>query len=223
MTERILNCENVTISYKNTEIIKNLSFFIESGDFFLILGKNGSGKTTLMKGILDLIDISGGKIQKNFKHCGYMSQEMSLKKDFPSTVYEFVLSSRAIYSKIFFKSEDIKIVNENLEKLNLVNLKNKGINSLSLGQRQRALLCRCLCVSDKVVFLDEPTNSLDIETRKEMYRILSELNKSGLTVVMISHDEESFQYSNRALVLGDEPKIIEKPLEFYKKGELNFD
>lgn len=223
MTERILNCENVTISYKNTEIIKNLSFFIESGDFFLILGKNGSGKTTLTKGILDLIDISGGKIQKNFKYCGYMSQEMSLKKDFPSTVYEFVLSSRAIYSKIFFKSKDIKIVKENLEKLNLVSLKNKSINSLSLGQRQRALLCRCLCVSDKIVFLDEPTNSLDIETRKEMYRILSELNKDGLTVVMISHDEESFQYSNRALVLGEEPKIIEKPLEFYKKGELNFD
>lgn len=220
MKDKILSCENITVSYKNNKIIENLSFSVESGDFFLILGENGSGKTTLLKSILKLIDISGGNIHKNFKKCGYMSQEMNLKKDFPSTVYEYVLSARSIYSKLFYNSKDIEIVNENIEKLNLKDLKNKSINSLSLGQRQRANLCRCLCASKDIIFLDEPTNSLDINNRLEMYNILEKLNKEGLTIVMISHDEESFKYANKALVLGKENRVVENPFELHSKGEL---
>lgn len=220
---KIIDCKNLKISYKNNVVIKNLNFFVNSGDFFLILGKNGSGKTTLMKSILNLIKLDEGNISKEFKYCGYMSQEINFQKDFPSTVYEFVLSARSIYSKFFYNSNDIAIVNENLTKLNLQNLKNKSINSLSIGQKQRVLLCRCLCVSSDIIFLDEPTNSLDIDTRKEMYKILSELNKKGLTVVMISHDEESFKYSNRALILGEDSIVVENPIKLYEDGGLNFD
>lgn len=220
---KIIDCKNLKVSYKNNTVIENLNFSVEKGDFFLILGKNGSGKTTLMKSLLKLIPFDEGEISKDFKYCGYMSQEINFKKDFPSTVYEFVLSSRAIYSKFFYNSSDVKIANENLEKLNLTELKNKSINSLSIGQKQRVLLCRCLCVSSDIIFLDEPTNSLDIDTRREMYRILNELNKEGLTVVMISHDEESFKYSNRALVLGEEYRVVENPLSLYENGGLKFD
>ena len=114
-------------------------------------------------------------------------------------------------------------VKENLKKLNLWEIKDKSISSLSIGQRQRVLLCRCLCVSEKIIFLDEPTNSLDINVRKMLYDILEKLNKEGLTIVMISHDEEAFKYSNRALVLGKENRVIENVLEKYEKGEINFD
>ena len=152
-----------------------------------------------------------------------MSQEVLLKKEFPSTIWEFVLSSRAVYSKFFYSSKDIAVVKENLKKLNLWEIKDKSISSLSIGQRQRVLLCRCLCVSEKIIFLDEPTNSLDINVRKMLYDILEKLNKEGLTIVMISHDEEAFKYSNRALVLGKENKVIENVWEKYEKGEINFD
>ena len=152
-----------------------------------------------------------------------MSQEVLLKKEFPSTIWEFVLSSRAVYSKFFYGSKDIAVVKENLKKLNLWEIKDKSISSLSIGQRQRVLLCRCLCVSEKIIFLDEPTNSLDINVRKMLYEILEKLNKEGLTIVMISHDEEAFKYSNRALVLGKENRVIENVLEKYEKGEINFD
>lgn len=152
-----------------------------------------------------------------------MSQEVLLKKEFPSTIWEFVLSSRAVYSKFFYGSKDIAVVKENLKKLNLWEIKDKSISSLSIGQRQRVLLCRCLCVSEKIIFLDEPTNSLDINVRKMLYDILEKLNKEGLTIVMISHDEEAFKYSNRALVLGKENRVIENVLEKYEKGEINFD
>ncbi|EGV09820.1 hypothetical protein HMPREF9127_0374 [Parvimonas sp. oral taxon 393 str. F0440] len=81
MREKILICENLDIFYKNNKIIDNLSFSVDEGDFFLILGKNGVGKSTLMKGILGLKNISSGEIKKNFKTCGYMSQEILLKKN----------------------------------------------------------------------------------------------------------------------------------------------
>lgn len=221
MKEKILVCENLEIFYKNNKIIDNLSFSVDEGDFFLILGKNGIGKSTLLKGILGLKNISSGEIKKNFKICGYMSQV--LLKEFPSTIWEFVLSSRAVYSKFFYSSKDIAVVKENLKKLDLWEIKDKSISSLSIGQRQRVLLCRCLCVSEKIIFLDEPTNSLDINVRKMLYDILEKLNKEGLTIVMISHDEEAFKYSNRALVLGKENIVIENVLEKYEKGEINFD
>lgn len=220
---KIIDCKNLKISYKNNVVIEKLNFSVNRGDFFLILGKNGSGKSTLMKSILKLIKTDEGGILKDFKYCGYMSQEINFKKDFPSTVYEFVLSARSIYSKIFYNSNDIKIVKKNLEKLNLTELKNKSINSLSIGQKQRMLLCRCLCVSSDIIFLDEPTNSLDIDTRRDMYKILSDLNKEGLTIVMISHDEESFKYGNRALLLGEEYKTVENPFKLYENGGLRFD
>ena len=223
MKEKILVCENLEIFYKNNKIIDNLSFSVDEGDFFLILGKNGIGKSTLLKGILGLKNISSGEIKKNFKICVYMSQEVLLKKEFPSTIWEFVLSSRAVYSKFFYSSKDIAVVKENLKKLDLWEIKGKSISSLSIGQRQRVLLCRCLCVSEKIIFLDEPTNSLDINVRKMLYDILEKLNKEGLTIVMISHDEEAFKYSNRALVLGKENRVIENVLEKYEKGEINFD
>lgn len=223
MKEKILVCENLEIFYKNNKIIDNLSFSVDEGDFFLILGKNGIGKSTLLKGILGLKNISSGEIKKNFKICGYMSQEVLLKKEVPSTIWEFVLSSRAVYSKFFYSSKDIAVVKENLKKLDLWEIKDKSISSLSIGQRQRVLLCRCLCVSEKIIFLDEPTNSLDINVRKMLYDILEKLNKEGLTIVMISHDEEAFKYSNRALVLGKENRVIENVLEKYEKGEINFD
>lgn len=223
MKDKILVCENLEIFYKNNRIIDNLSFSVDEGDFFLILGKNGVGKSTLLKGILGLKNISTGEIKKDFKICGYMSQEVLLKKEFPSTIWEFVLSSRAVYSKFFYNSKDREIVKENLQKLDLWDIKDKSISSLSIGQRQRVLLCRCLCVSDKIIFLDEPTNSLDIKVRKMLYEILEKLNREGLTIVMISHDEEAFKYSNRALILGNENKIIENVLENFEKGEIKFD
>ncbi|WP_427189502.1 ATP-binding cassette domain-containing protein [Parvimonas sp. G1604] len=110
-----------------------------------------------------------------------------------------------------------------MKKLDLWDIKDKSISSLSIGQRQRVLLCRCLCVSDKIIFLDEPTNSLDIKVRKMLYEILEKLNREGLTIVMISHDEEAFKYSNRALILGKENKVIENVLENFEKGEIKFD
>lgn len=223
MKEKILTCENLEISYKNNKIIENLSFSVDEGEFFLILGKNGVGKSTLLKGILGLKNISSGNIVKNFKVCGYMSQEVLLKKEFPSTIWEFVLSSRAVYSKFFYSSKDKDIVKENLKKLNLWEIKDKSISALSIGQRQRVLLCRCLCVSEKIIFLDEPTNSLDINVRKMLYEVLEKLNKEGLTVVMISHDEEAFKYSNKALILGKENKVIDNVLESFEKGEIKFD
>lgn len=222
MHKKILDCKDLKISYKNNVIIENLSFSVDEGDFFLILGKNGCGKSTLLKSILNLKEISKGEIKKNFKYSGYVSQEILLKKDFPSTVLEFVLSSRAI-NKLFFTSTDKKIVFDNLKKLDLFEIRNKSLSSLSIGQRQRVLVCRSLCVCEKIIFLDEPTNSLDINSQENFYKILEKLNKENLTIVMITHDKKAFKYANKALVLSKMPKVFFNVFDAYKKGEIDFD
>lgn len=222
MLDKILNCENITVCYKNNKIIENLSFSVQRGDFFLILGKNGAGKSTLLKAILALKDITNGIIEKKFKFCGYMSQEVILNKDFPSTIYEFVLSARSA-NKLFFNSIDKKIVKQKLESLNLWEIKDKSLTSLSIGQRQRVLLCRSLCISDKIIFLDEPTNSLDIKVREDLYKLLKTLNDKGLTIVMVTHDKEAFKYANKALVLSDKAKIVSDVYDSYQKGDIKFD
>ena len=204
MKDKILVCENLEIFYKNNRIIDNLSFSVDEGDFFLILGKNGVGKSTLLKGILGLKNISSGEIKKDFKICGYMSQEVLLKKEFPSTIWEFVLSSRAVYSKFFYNSKDREIVKENLKKLDLWDIKDKSISSLSIGQRQRVLLCRCLCVSDKIIFLDEPTSGLDPTTSKKIHELLLELKEAGTTIFLTTHD------MNEATLLCDRLSLLNR-------------
>ena len=85
------------------------------------------------------------------------------------------------------------------------------------------MLCRSLCISDKIIFLDEPTNSLDIKVREDLYKLLKTLNDKGLTIVMVTHDKEAFKYANKALVLSDKAKIVSDVYASYQKGDIKFD
>lgn len=190
----IININNLTLGYNNIPVIQNLNIKINDGDFVCIVGSNGAGKSTLIKGILGLLKpISGSielnNIKKNF--IGYMPQETKVDSNFPASVYEIVLSGtlNKIGLKPSYSKALKKIADDNLKLLDIYYLKDKCFNELSGGQRQRVLLARSLCSTSKILILDEPSNNLDYNSKKNLYKILQYLNKEKkMTIIMVTHD-----------------------------------
>ena len=193
----LFEVKNLTLGYEKENIIENISFTVNENDFILVVGKNGAGKSTLIKGILGLIKPKSGDIifDKNLKRnlIGYMPQETKVSQSFPASVYEIVLSGRInkMGFRPFYNKEDKLKANEALKILNIYNIKNKSFEDLSGGQRQKVLLARSLCATEKLLILDEPSNNLDQISREEFYLLLMKLNKElGITIMMISHDSD---------------------------------
>ena len=207
----LFEVNNLTLGYEKDIIIKDISFSVNDGDFIIITGKNGAGKSTLIKGILGLIKPRGGSINFNEsldkKQIGYMPQETKVDSSFPASVYEIVLSGtiNKMGFRPFYKKKLKEKAIDALKILNILDIKNKSFQDLSGGQRQKTLLARSLCATDKLLILDEPSNNLDQTSREEFYLLLMKLNKElGITVIMISHDQDIDKIlGNKQLIIKD--------------------
>lgn len=193
----LFEVKNLTLGYEKENVIENISFTVNEKDFIIIVGKNGAGKSTLIKGILGLIKPKSGSINfdksLNQKLIGYMPQETKVSQSFPASVMEIVLSGRInkMGLRPFYNKEDKAKAIDALKILNIYDIKNKSFQELSGGQRQKTLLARSLCATDKLLILDEPSNNLDQTSREEFYLLLMKLNKElGITIIMISHDND---------------------------------
>jgi len=193
----LFEVKNLSLGYEKENIINNISFSVNDGDFIIVVGKNGAGKSTLIKGILGLIKPKSGEIvfddSLNKKLIGYMPQETKVEQSFPASVFEIVLSGRInkMGFRPFYNKEDKRKATEALKILNIYDIKDKSFCDLSGGQRQKTLLARSLCATDKLLILDEPSNNLDNTSREEFYLLLMKLNKElGITIIMISHDAD---------------------------------
>ncbi len=190
----ILSVKNLSLGYNNSEVIRNLSFSINEGDFLLIVGSNGAGKSTLIKGIIGELKPKKGKIEFAGglapKFIGFLPQESGLDPDFPATVFEIVMSGslNRLGHKLFYSKTEKSRAKEKMELLKISDLKSKSFAELSGGQKQKVLLARSLVASEKLLILDEPSNNLDQTSRAEIYKILQDLNKNGLTIIMVTHD-----------------------------------
>ena len=186
-------CENASLGYENRPIVKNLSFTVNAGDYLCILGENGSGKSTLMKTILNLTPPLAGSIRmEDLKstEIGYLPQQTQVQRDFPASVQEIVLSGfqgRCGLRPFYTKAEKA-LASENLERMGMAQFARKCYRDLSGGQQQRVLLARALCATRKCLLLDEPVSGLDPKATAQMYEIIAELHREGITIIMISHD-----------------------------------
>lgn len=189
-----LSVKNLTVVYDSSVIIKSASFEIEKGDFVCVVGANGSGKSTLIKAVLRLVPKKSGHVsfwggQKN-SCVGYLPQESAISKVFPATVQEIVLSGMLGSSscKFFYTKADKARAEDCLSMLKAKHLLKKSFSELSGGQKQKVLLARALVATSDFLILDEPSNNLDYPSRKDFYATLKSLNKSGFTIIMITHD-----------------------------------
>ncbi len=207
-----LLCEDLTLGYDNGAILEGLSFSVEKGDYLAIVGENGSGKSTLMKTILGLLKPLKGEVVfgdglKKYE-VGYLPQQTVVQKDFPASVWEVVLSgclSKERFFPFYTKADKARAM-FNIDRLGLASLKERSYRELSGGQQQRVLLARALCATEKVLLLDEPVSGLDPVVTAEMYDIIDSLNRSGITIIMISHDvQAAVKYADKILHVGKTP------------------
>ena len=200
---------NLTLGYEGKRVVDNLNFTVNGGDYLCVVGENGSGKTTLMKTILHLNSPISGKIEMGEglkpSEIGYLPQQTEVQRDFPASVWEIVLSGNLGHSGImpFYTKAQKARARENLEKMGIADLSKRCYRELSGGQQQRVLLARALCATTKMLLLDEPVSGLDPNVTAEMYGTIESLNKSGITVIMISHDmDAALKYATHILQIG---------------------
>lgn len=187
----LIQIENLSHSYGNTKALENINLTIKDGDFLAIIGPNGGGKSTLLKLILELLPLQNGKLIKNIKNSevGYVPQNTNLNIDFPITALEVVLMGHIKRKRKLFGyvKEDISCALNSLKQVGMEDFANKKIGTLSGGQRQRVFIARALCSSPKILMLDEPTASIDVQGQQDIYELLKNLNKS-ISIVVVSHD-----------------------------------
>lgn len=191
----LLACKDVAFSYEGIQVLGEVNFSVETGDYLCIVGENGAGKSTLMKGLLRLKKPSDGEIITAdgllANEIGYLPQQTGVQKDFPASVWEVVLSGRlnSCGMRPFFSRADKRAAAEKLEMLGISDLKKECYRNLSGGQQQRVLLARALCATKKLILLDEPVTGLDPIMAAELYRLIKRLNEENhITVIMVSHD-----------------------------------
>ena len=199
-------CRDVCLGYDSCTVSKHVNFSVEAGDYLCIVGDNGSGKSTLMRALLRLKAphhgeiLLGDGITRN--DIGYLPQQIEAQKDFPASVFEIVISGclgkkgfNPFYSRL-----DKQMALDYMKLLDIEGYADKSYKELSGGQQQRVLLARALCAAEKLILLDEPTSGLDPMVAQEFYSLIDNLNKSGITVIMVSHDiHAAVKYSKKIL------------------------
>jgi zinc transport system ATP-binding protein len=215
MSVSVISVKNLSVRYRSTEVVSDVSFDVATGDYLGVVGPNGSGKTTLIRTVFGLMPPDKGTVSifgqdislfNQWHKIGYLPQKLfSFNPQFPATVKEVV--ALGLLSKKHFPkrigSSDEAVISKTLELLDIAKIKNKLIGELSGGQRQRVLLAKAMVGQPDVLVLDEPTTALDPEVREKFYVTLQELNKnSGLTIILITHDIMNIgRYASKLLYL----------------------
>lgn len=193
---QVLEFKNVTLRSQGQLILDSINWSLEEGSFVGLIGPNGAGKTVLLKVILGLIRPSSGEVKIFGKAptlartaIGYVPQYARFDATFPISVRDVIYMGRLNKTRSMFgyTRQDKQIVQETMEKLELVNLADERIGKLSGGQMQRVLIARALASEPKLLLLDEPTASLDTLIGSNVYDVLDELSKK-MSILLVSHD-----------------------------------
>lgn len=209
----MMEVKNISYHYHGGgEVLKDVNFTLEQGQFLAILGNNGVGKSTLLKCLNKILKADSGELFLDGENILQMSNhQVSRRIAFVSqtvpntqmTVHDVVMLGRRPYMKWGFTEKDHQIVHSAMDRLNLESLRGRFLNQLSGGERQKVMLARALAQQPKLLLLDEPTSSLDIHNQYQVLEIVRELcHHDGLTAVVVIHDLNlALRFCDRFLLL----------------------
>ena len=216
---------NLSKIYDNGfKALKKINLNIKKGEILAMLGPNGAGKTTLISIICGIVKSTSGKITvddfdtiKDYRETrsriGMVPQELNLESF--ETVFDTVSYSRGLYGK----SPKPKHIEKILKDLSLWDKKDQRLKQLSGGMKRRVLIAKALSHEPKILFLDEPTAGVDVELRRDMWMVVDELRKTGVTIILTTHYiEEAEAIADRVAVINQgEIIVVEDKKELIKK------
>ncbi|MFP4277728.1 MAG: ABC transporter ATP-binding protein [Wenzhouxiangella sp.] len=245
----MISARDIRFAYAKTLVVDGVSLEIRPGECLALLGANGSGKSTLLKLLLKILKPAEGAVYLSgqdlahmdrrsiARHLGYAEQSASIP-DF--SVFEAVLTGRLPHGSGRPNGQDIQIVAETIGQMQLDDLSQRRLQSLSGGQVQRVIIARALAQRPKVLLLDEPTNHLDMRAQMEVARqIVAAIQRFGIAALLVLHDVNlSLRLAQRLVFLKNgrvqanvrpeqiTPELVEHiydlPVEIGRVGETPF-
>lgn len=225
----MIRIENLSVSYKETLALKDISLVLQGPTITGIIGPNGAGKSTLLKSMLGIIPHEGHafiddkEMNKSLKKVAYVEQKIHIDYNFPIKVKECV--SLGLYPSIplfhTLKASHWKKVAEALEIVGLSDYADRQISQLSGGQFQRVLIARCLVQDADYILLDEPFVGIDSVSEEIIMNTLRDLKKSGKTVLIVHHDLGKVpHYFDQVLLLNKELIALGPTKETFTQANL---
>ena len=215
----MITLTNVTKEYNKENIgLEDVSLDIAKGEFVFIVGKSGSGKTTLMKLLQKELDVTSGQIIVNGQDYKKLTQRNlpKFRRQMGMVFQDFrLLKDRTIFENVAFAQQVVEVphryikrqVENMLEMVGLKDRMNAFPNELSGGEQQRVAIARALVNHPVLLLADEPTGNLDPVTAKGIMELLSEINKSGTTVLVVTHNKELVNEMGKRVILIEDGHI----------------
>ena len=225
MSTNQISINNLSKAYDNGfEALKKVNLEIKKGEIIALLGPNGAGKTTLISIICGIVTPSSGKVTvENFdiiedyretrSRIGLVPQELTL--ELFETVFNNVSYSRGLNGK----KPNPKHIEKILKDLSMWDKKDLRLRQLSGGMKRRVLIAKALSHEPSILFLDEPTAGVDVELRRDMWKVVEDLRKTGVTIILTTHYiEEAEAIADRVAVINQgEIIVIDETKELLKK------
>ena len=225
MSDVEISINNLSKTYDNGfNALKTVNLEIKKGEIFAMLGPNGAGKTTLISIICGIVKPSSGKVtvdgfdiiddyRETRSKIGLVPQELTLEQF--ETVFNNVSYSRGLYGK----NPNPEHIEKILKQLSLWDKKDQRLRQLSGGMKRRVLIAKALSHEPTILFLDEPTAGVDVELRQDMWKVVEELRKTGVTIILTTHYiEEAEAIADRVGVINQgEIIVVDETKELLKK------
>ena len=225
MSKDLIKINNLSKVYDNGfNALKSVDLKIKQGEIIAMLGPNGAGKTTLISIVCGIVKPSSGKITvdgydiiKDYRETrsriGLVPQEISLEQF--ETVFNNVSYSRGLYGK----GPNPKHIEKILKDFSLWDKKDLRLNQLSGGMKRRVMIAKALSHEPSILFLDEPTAGVDVELRKDMWKVVEGLRKTGVTIILTTHYiEEAEAIADRVAVINQgEIIVVDNKIDLLKK------
>lgn len=196
MIQPAISLRAIRLNYERTVVLENIDLEVSEGSWIALIGPNGGGKTTLLRIIMGLLKPLSGKVEvfgqrpgKGYQGVAYVPQRVPFDPCFPISVREVVLTGR-LHTLPFwgrYTSYDEAAMYGALERVGMSEFADHVFGELSGGQAQRVLIARALASEPRLLLLDEPTSSLDINTQNQIYELLEQV-RGEMTTVMVTHD-----------------------------------
>jgi ABC-2 type transport system ATP-binding protein len=211
----IIQITNLSKTYSTGfHALKDITLDIRRGEIFALLGPNGAGKTTLISVVCGIVNKSSGAVlvdghdnvtdfRATRKMIGLVPQELHL------SIFESVWDTVTFSRKLFGKPDDPQHIEKVLKQLSLWDKKDEKIMALSGGMKRRVLIAKALSHEPQILFLDEPTAGVDVELRKDMWKIVRNLRETGVTIILTTHYiEEAEEMADRVGVINKGEMIL---------------